>query len=331
MLSEGEKRDVRYLLELSTDLEAGRAFTTAVDLGLFERLDGEGRTPREIARPGERWEAIARLLRFLAATDLLEGESGTYRRTRMAEDYLARGGVLDVRPMLRLHHRIYEVWGAFGRAVRGGDGRGRIGETFFDAPFAEAMEVRAALTAEPVTRELASLLEDARFLDLGAGSGGFGRAFVEIGGARGGVCTELPEAAEVTRRYVRRDGLSSRIEVREADLRTAQNFGSGFDLVFASALLRLFGPEAARRVVERSFRALRPGGRLVIFDYFPPEDDPWPVGAALFHLTMWLVTEEGGIYPETRYRAWLREAGFGAIEREDFAEEGTLLLARRPE
>lgn len=344
MLTDAQRKEVRYLLDLSSDLQIGRVLTSAVVREVFARFEGTAMSVEELARSSEDPEAVARWTRLLASADLLKGEDGRYRLSDLAERYLTSRGLLDVRPMLRLHHRIYDAWGGFEDALLGGrtdalDTRagGGAGATnvpasddaFSDALFAEAMEVRAALAAEAVARELEPLLRDARFLDLGAGSGGFGRAFVRTAGASEGVLIELPGAVEVARRFVRADEMRGRLEVRAADLRDEEEFGSGFDLVFASALLRLFGPETNRRIVQRSYRALRPGGRLVIFDYFP-EEEPWPVDAALFHLSMWLFTEEGAIYPERRHRSWLREAGFDRIEREDFAEDGTLLLARRP-
>lgn len=333
-LSEDQREEVREILELSSQLQVGRALTTAVELGYFDRF-GEGpRSAREIAAAGsdqEDREATTRLLRLLAATGLIERTEGGYRSAPACERYLQAGGVLDLRPMLRVHHRLYDRWAGFGEVLRTGrSAGGSVGTSFFDRLFAEAMEVRAALTADGVVAELKPVLEGGRFLDLGAGSGGFGRAFIERAGAESGVLTELPAGAEVARSYVAADGMTDVLEVRPMDLRTATEYGSNFDLVFASALLRLFGPDTNRRIMRSAYRALRPGGRLVVFDYFPGEADPWPTGAAVFHLSMYLVTEEGAIYTEDRYRRWMEEAGFEKVRRIDFAEEAALMQGRRP-
>ena len=333
-LSEDQREEVREILELSSQLQVGRALTTAVEREVFDRFGEQPRSAADIAAAGsdeENEEATARLLRLLAATGLIQRTGGGYRAAPACERYLQSGAMIDLRPMLRVHHRLYDRWGAFGEVLRRGrSAEASNGSPFFDQLFAEAMEVRAALTAEGVAEELEPVLEGGRFLDLGAGSGGFGRTFIERAGASSGVLTELPAAAEVARRHVEADGMTDVLEVHPMDLRRETDYGSDFDLVFASALLRLFGPSTNRRIIRSAYRALRPGGRLVVFDYFPGEVDPWPTGAAVFHLSMYLVTEEGGIYTEDRYREWMAEAGFENVRRVDFAEEAALMQGRRP-
>ncbi|MCS7001738.1 MAG: methyltransferase domain-containing protein [Dehalococcoidia bacterium] len=79
-------------------------------------------------------------------------------------------------------------------------------------------------------------------------------------------------------------------------------------------------------LLRRTFRALAPGGRVVIRDFILEPDKTAPRWAVLFALNMLVATRGGATYTEAEYSAWLEEAGFVSIER----PQADLILARRP-
>jgi hypothetical protein len=125
---------------------------------------------------------------------------------------------------------------------------------------------------------------------------------------------DRPEVLAIARRHIEAAGLGSRVATRPGDLR-ADSFGSGYDLVFLSAICHMLSPEENRDLFARSRAALAPGGRVAIQDFILNADKTAPRHAALFSLNMLVATAGGASYSEDEYAAWLREAGFTGIRR----------------
>ena len=125
---------------------------------------------------------------------------------------------------------------------------------------------------------------------------------------------DQPAVLAIARRHIREAGLEERISTRVGDLRTDE-FGGGYDLVLISAICHMLSEEENRNLLARAYRALAPGGRVVIQDFLLRADKTGPRTAALFSLNMLVNTQAGASYSEEEYTLWLREAGFGEVRR----------------
>jgi hypothetical protein len=98
------------------------------------------------------------------------------------------------------------------------------------------------------------------------------------------------------------------------------------DVVLLPHVCREGSPAAT---IERALAAAKPGGHVVVADYFLDSPDPDRARrAAVLGLTMVANTTRGTTYPESAYRAWL--AGC-AVERFDGAPAPhDVLIARTP-
>jgi hypothetical protein len=100
-----------------------------------------------------------------------------------------------------------------------------------------------------------------------------------------------------------------------------------FDLVYFGNVYHIYSPKVNARVTREAFSVTAPGGTIAIQDYVWDRS----ARAALFAVNMLRSTEDGGVWTEGQYRAWLDEAGFASIEVVDLENsEGQLILARRP-
>ena len=115
---------------------------------------------------------------------------------------------------------------------------------------------------------------------------------------------------------------------RAGDLRR-DDYGSGYDLVFVSAICHMLGPVENLDMLRKCFAALAPGGRVVIQDFILEKDKTTPLNAAMFSLNMLVGTERGSSYSEEEYADWLREAGFGEVRRIRLPGPTGLMIARR--
>jgi len=123
-------------------------------------------------------------------------------------------------------------------------------------------------------------------------------------------------------------GLTARVTTRPGDLRK-DDFGSGYDLVFMSAICHMLGPDGNRDLLKRAARALAPGGRVVIQDFILEPERTRPRQAVLFAINMLVGTEAGSTYTEGEYAGWLEAAGLRGVHRVRLTGPADLMVASR--
>lgn len=107
------------------------------------------------------------------------------------------------------------------------------------------------------------------------------------------------------------------------------DFGSGFDLVFISAICHMNSPEGNIELLQKSFKALSENGRVVIQDFILNNDKTSPRTASLFALNMLVGTRAGSSYSEAEYADWLKRTGFGDIKLIRLPGPTALMVAKR--
>lgn len=169
-------------------------------------------------------------------------------------------------------------------------------------------------------------------LDVGAGGAPWSLALARRDPTTPVTAVDLPAVLPVTWHAVAESGRAAQFEYLAGDLFTIEWEPSVYDLAIAGNVCHLFGETANRGLLRRLFGALRPGGTLAILDVVPSERLDGPRSAMLYVLGLLLRTGEGSAYPFSTYVAWLRAAGYEAIERVDLAGAPpiTLITARRP-
>lgn len=106
-----------------------------------------------------------------------------------------------------------------------------------------------------------------RVLDLACGPGFYAQRLAELGHSVRGI-DFAPASIDYARNHQPVDG---DVEYTLGDLRTTE-FGEGYDAVlFIYGEFNVFPPGEAERILARSFRALRPGGELLIEAHTPEQ------------------------------------------------------------
>ena len=75
-------------------------------------------------------------------------------------------------------------------------------------------------------------------------------------------------------------------------------------------ICRAEGADGAQRLIRRAFDALRPGGRLVLADYFQDPERKLNPHAVLMGVTMMASTTHGFTFTPDEFGGWLRATGF---------------------
>ncbi len=309
-----------------------RALLTAIELDAFSAV-GTGADAKTVAgKLGADPRATESLLNALVALGVLDKRDGAFTNTPVAARYLVAGAEHDSRAAIMHTVHLWSRWSTLtdcvleGTSVTAQQRRQRPDD--WTTAFIAAMHKNARLRAPQVVRAV-GLDGVRRVLDLGGGSGAYSIAFAE---AQPGVTAEILDLAAVVpiaQRHIDEAGLSTRVKTRIGDLND-DAYGTGYDLVFVSAICHMNSPDENRAMFRKAFAALAPSGRLVIQDFVLDADKTGPETGALFALNMLVGTRAGSAYSEAEYIAWLREAGFAEPRRVSLPGPTDLVIGRRP-
>lgn len=318
------------LLERLRAVWPARTIMTAMELSLFDALGEDGASAAGAAATmGTDPRATGLLLCALAGLGLVEKEGEHYRCAPLAADRLRRGSpTYGGRGLLHQTH-LWESWSHLTDVVRTGAParveRQRSADEYHD--FVGAMYDFGWDRAVAVAG-LVDLDGVDRMLDLGGGPGSYAIAFCQRKPALRAVVFDRPLALDVALELTTRHGVADRIELRPGDF-TTDPVGADFDLVFASHIIHSYPPEANAALMREIHEALRPGGRLLLQDFFLEDDRVSPASSAVFAINMLVNTDGGRTYTWTEATDWLERAGFATVRRLDTPPGAGILEAVR--
>lgn len=308
-----------------------RIVLTAFELDVFSAIGEKAMTSAGIAnRARTNPRGMDRLLNALCALGLLTKRNGKFTNTPLSKKYLVKG-----RPdfLAGLSHSVdmWDSWSTLTRAVIQGStvikrsplkrkGRRISG-------FIAAMDERASAQAAETVKRL-DLTGVRRTLDIGGGSGAYSIALARAKKDLRATVFDLPDVIPLTRAYIRKSKIASRINFIEGDF-DRDGFGSGYDLILVSAVIHMNSLPENLNLFKKAVRALNPGGQLVIQDYIMSEDRTKPEQGAFFALNMLVRTEAGDAYREREVRELMKEAGLSRIARINLPFATSLVVGRK--
>jgi SAM-dependent methyltransferase len=277
------------------------------------------------------------LLNVLVGLDLLaKDHEGRYTLTPESATFLVRGKpgfhgaffMLTSEPMLPAWRHLYEI-------VRTGRPAQRINLEGDGVPFFSRFVEDIFPIHYPAAQRLAEVLGVANataplsVLDLGAGSGVWSVALAQRSPHVRVTAVDWAGVISTTRTVTTRLGVADRFRFVPGDLLEA-DFGSGHAIATAGHLLHSEGEARSRRLLERAFDALVPGGTIAIAEILVGADRTRPLPALIFALNMLVNSDQGDTFSLDEITAWLNDAGFEDVRT--VAAPGLaplLILARR--
>lgn len=305
----------------------------AVQLGVFVALAGGApRTADELATELAAAPAqLEVLLDALVGIGLLVRSGAGYALSEVSSRFLVPGGESYMGDLLVHSPGRHENWPLLAGTVSSGVPVFPVDEdTVFWRTLARAtFTTQHALAAR--TAELVGMRGDAplRILDVGAGAAPWAIALLQALPRAHAIANDLPDVVSLAEELANRHGVGDRLATRGGDYRSIAIAPDDFDVVVLANVVRTEGENGAPLLLSRAADWLRPGGTLLLADYFVDADGRGSAAALLLGATMMANTINGRTFTEQRFRDWVGDAGLAAVEVLEPVPGAKVMLARR--
>ena len=310
-----KSRTTEEILRLAGQFMESRVLLAAAELDIFTML---ARSPLSASEVAMRSKMTGRgttiLLNALVAMGLLEKEGEKFRCPPALTPVLTKDTPDSILPMILHMATLWGRWSDLTEIVRNGADSLKpvTSMTGHDQEaFIGAMHVVGARLA----REIVTAVEPGhaeRLLDVGGGSGTYVQAFLEACQNMSATIFDLSQVIEMARRRLGYAGLLDRVRLVPGSF-YEDELPMGHDLVLLSAIIHMNSHDQNLELYRKIWRALEPGGRLVIRDHVMNPDHTQPTGGTLFAVNMLVATKGGDCYSLEEITGALSKAGFVKI------------------
>ena len=177
--------------------------------------------------------------------------------------------------------------------------------------------------------KIAKAKNEIRVLDLAAGSGIWGIALAQKSPHVHVSAVDWAGMIPTTKRITQNFGVADRFKYVEGDLLEA-DFGIGYDIATLGHILHSEGEDRSRKVLKKTFRALKSGGVIAIAEWLVNDQRTEPLHALMFAVQMLVNTEKGDTFSFNEIKSWLEDAGFKKVRRLEAPGPSPLVLATKP-
>ncbi|MEI6128322.1 MAG: methyltransferase, partial [Pseudomonadota bacterium] len=148
-------------------------------------------------------------------------------------------------------------------------------------------------------------------LDLGGGIGTYAVSFARENRDLKATIVDLKDVVRHAGAYIKKAGMTDRIQVAAGQCLEDPLPKGPFDLVFISNLIHIYDSPGCKKIIAKAVKVLSDKGTLVIHDYIFGSGDC--VAVALFDMTMLVGTPQGTCYERKEIEAWMRQGGITNI------------------
>ncbi len=316
------------LREIVYNFRASRILLSALELELFTALQNESKTSGEVAKiisADER--ATDRLMNVLCNMDLLEKANGKFSNTDFSYRYLVKDKPDYISNILHAAN-LWNSWSDLTAIVREGKPQRKDSEkNNWLENFIEAMHYRAVKQA-PEDISLLDLSGVKNILDLGGGSGAYSMQFVKTKSDIKATVFDLPDVIPLTIKYISANGLNGKINTIKGNY-LKDDFGSGYDLIFLSAIVHSNSFEENKNLIQKCADSLNANGQIVIQDYAMSDDRLSPSVGALFAINMLVNTKGGDTFTRKEIYSWLQDAGIRDVKENQTIHGAAQVIGRK--
>lgn len=247
---------------------------SAVHLGLFDALADGPLADADLAlKLGASLRGTSMLAEAMAAMGLVRRSAdGVSSLTEFSFSRLTSSSPRSVRGLVEHMRRLLAEWTQLDRAVLEGSLPRREKTPERRSAFLGGMEAGTLLQASAIVPRL-GLAGRKRLLDMGGATGAWSAAFLEQNPDLTAVVVDRPGTRESAEAFIASRGLAGRLSFHGCDFLT-DPLPSGFDVVWLSQVLHIFGPEKVLCALRRAYGSLGSGGLLLVHEFLLDRDGP---------------------------------------------------------
>lgn len=308
--------------ELSFSFAPQAVLFTALKLGIFEAIAEAAKDADGVASATRcSTRGVRMLLNYMVSMGLVEKKNGSYGLNDLSRNYFLASSKNYLGSLFLGSDRLLRLWLDLPVAVRSGrpplallpgDERERLNLDIVEALF-HVHRASAWKLAGLFKKTISSGTGKIKILDVAAGSAVWSLPFaiqcerVEVS------AVDLSPVLEIAKAFARGFGVQRQYRFIAGDIRAAEFGTDEYDFALLGHICHSEGAEWSRRLIRKSFRALRENGRLLIMDYVPDEERKSAQMPLLLALNALLGTEEGNTFTFSEYEQWLSASGFGEV------------------
>lgn len=309
----------------------------AVRNRVFDLLDSSPQTVRQLAqKSGASERGLTAILNALVAFQFLSRRGDRYSLTPESAAFLVSNKPAFLGGIFRhMSSQSIPKWLQLEKVVRTGKpatavNAQKTGAAFF-AEFVESLFPMGYPAAKALGEHLkiAKTKKQIHVLDLAAGSGVWGIALAQQSPLVSISAVDWPEVLKITKKVAKRFGVGNRLSTIPGDLLKV-DFGSVHHIATLGHILHSEGRERSQKLLRKVFKALEPGGTIVIAEFVPNDDRTGPPNALIFAVNMLVNTDAGDTFTFKEMSTWLREAGFEKPRKVNADGPSPLILATKP-
>lgn len=295
----------------------------AIQLGVFTAIANGLRTVKAIA-DAKNWaiRPTRVFLDSLCPLGFLTKKGDKYLLTPISETFLVSSNETPA-GLFVLTFLASDTWQQLAEAVRTGQHQipdicspefvavweqDAAWEAMRTSRIAESLEMWRTIGIDPDTKQ------NIRILDLASGCGIKSFTLAQRNPNVAITCVDWAGVLQVAKRLADKWRILKQVSFRAGDLTTMDYGESTFDAVLLGQITYHWSIERNKSVLRKVYRALAPGGLVVI--HTPLADEKRRNSESLITaVVLFLFTEKGEVYTFSEYKAMLEEEGFSEITK----------------
>ncbi|MGM0417704.1 MAG: methyltransferase [Thermodesulfobacteriota bacterium] len=292
-----------------------RIILTGAELDIFTLIHRGIKNTKDIAEKTNTDErALTRLLDALVVCELLEKNNFLYSLTPESK-YLSSDHTESVLPMVLHMNDMWDNWTYLTDAVAAGKNPGKVPWSDDFEKNAESFIGAMHVAGKKLSLKIADMLDVSSYkklLDIGGASGTYTIAFLEKNPQMKSIIFDLPQVIDMSKKGIEEAGLKERTDFARGDY-NSDALPKGCDLALLSAIIHQNSPGENLELYRKIYKAIEPGGMLVIRDHIMDKTRTNPPDGAVFALNMLVATNGGDTYTFDEVRDLLETAGFSDV------------------
>ena len=326
-----DDNSINIILDILYGYQKSRVLLSACELDLFSRIGTDIRTADELAiELNIDKRATERMLAALCSMKLLERTTGKYANTKISLRFLVKSKP-EYMDIMGYNSYVWDKWSNLTESIRSGKAVDFTKIRDYDADTLEAfinmVQWRANLLAPEVAR-LVDVKDVNNFLDLSSGVGDYAVGFKHKNPAMNASIYIYPEIEKYVVKNLEEERLKDKINILSGDYKN-DDIGSGYDMVFLSFVMHHDSIWENINLARKIYDSLKPGGKIVVQDYFVSDDRISPEHNALFALEMLCNSDSGDTFTGSDMWIILKEAWFNNVEKFETNYGTSIVIASR--